>query len=123
MPPAWTKPADRLPFQYSLRTIFVVMLVTGAVSGVLRACWGHWPAALLVAWVALALSVPLLMASPWTLTAGLISVLAGLVWAVVGRVGPPVDLRAAHHAAGNCAAEGVHPLGRSSPAASGAGPG
>jgi hypothetical protein len=74
-------PAPHAPFQFSLRTMLLVMLATGVVSGLLRAFWGRWPAAVVTAWVAMVLLLPLLTVSRWVLAAGLLGVLAGIVWA------------------------------------------
>lgn len=78
-------PAPRAPFQFSLRTMLLVMLATGVVSGLLRAFWDRWPAAVVTAWVAMVLLLPILSASRRVLAAGLLGVLAGIVWACWGE--------------------------------------
>lgn len=74
-------PVPQAPFQFSLRTMLLVMLATGVVSGLLRAFWYRWPAALATAWVALVLLLPLLAASRRVLAGGILVALAGIVWA------------------------------------------
>jgi hypothetical protein len=83
--PAVDGAADHAPFQFRLRTIFLVMSITGAISGVLRAYWGLWPAAALLAWVALLLLVPLLIANPWIMVSAWVCTLAGVVWTFRGE--------------------------------------
>lgn len=73
------------PFQFSLRMMLLVMLATGVVSGLLRAFWDRWPAAVVSAWVAMVLLLPLLAASRRVLACGLLVALAGIVWAFWGE--------------------------------------
>ncbi len=73
------------PFQFSLRTMLLVMLATGVVSGLLRAFWDRWPAAVVSAWVAMVLLLPLLAASRRVLACGLLVALAGIAWAFWGE--------------------------------------
>ncbi len=61
--------------------MLLVMLATAVVSGSLRALWGRWPAAVVTAWVAMVLLLPLLAASRRVLACGLLGALAGTVWA------------------------------------------
>lgn len=78
-------PASHAPFQFSLRTMLLVMLATGVVSGLLRAFWGRWPAAAVTAWVAMVLLLPLLAASRRVLACGLLVAMSGVVWAFWGE--------------------------------------
>jgi hypothetical protein len=78
-------PVRRVPFQFSLRTMLLVMLATGVVCGLLRKFWGGWPAAVVAAWTALVLLLPLVAAHRWLLGTGLLSALAGVVWAFWGE--------------------------------------
>lgn len=77
--------APHAPFQFSLRTMLLAMLATGVVSGLLRAFWGRWPAAVVTAWVAMVLLLPLLAASRRVLACGLLVALPGIVWAFWGE--------------------------------------
>jgi hypothetical protein len=78
-------PGPHAPFQFRLRTILLVMLATGVVSGLLREFWGRWPAAAATAWVAMLVLLPLLTANRWVLGAGLVGVVTGCVWAFWGE--------------------------------------
>jgi hypothetical protein len=84
-PAAADTAADHVPFQFRLRTMFLVMSIAGVISGVLRAYWGLWPAAALLAWVALLLLVPLLIGNPWIMVSAWVCAVAGLIWASWGE--------------------------------------
>lgn len=73
------------PFQFSLRTMLLVMLATGVVSGLLRQFWGRWPAAAVTGWVAILLLLPLLTANRGVLGLGLVGAVTGIVWAFWGE--------------------------------------
>jgi hypothetical protein len=73
-------PEPPVPFQFRLRTIFLVMSLTGVICGALRALWGRWPAAAVAAWVALALLIPVLTARPRIMVFAWCVVLIGLTW-------------------------------------------
>ena len=64
--------------------MLLVMLAAGVVSGLLRQFWGRWPAAVVTAWVAMVLLLPLLAANRWLMASGLLGALAGIVWAFWG---------------------------------------
>lgn len=74
-------PVPAVPFQYSLRTMLLVMLAAGVACGLLRTFWGHPPGALIAGWVTLVLLIPLLTAHRGALAAGLVAALSGTVWA------------------------------------------
>ncbi len=78
-------PGPHAPLQFSLRTMLLVMLTTGVVSGLLRQFWGRWPAAAVTAWVAMLLLLPLLTANRWVLGACLVGAVSGIVWAFWGE--------------------------------------
>ena len=71
-------------FQYGLRTLLLLMLATGVISGCLRAFWGRWPAATFGGAVTLVLLTLLLQTRPRLLAATWCVVCAGLVWASWG---------------------------------------
>jgi|GEM_PF-2954851 len=74
------RPAHGAPFQFSLRTMLLLMLATSVVCGLLKTFWGRWPAAAVASVAVLVLLVPLLAARRWLLLAAFLGVLAGLVW-------------------------------------------
>jgi hypothetical protein len=78
-------PAPQTPFQFSLRTMLLVMLATGVACGLLRMFWGYLPAAVVAAWVTLMLLLPLLTAHRAVLAAGLVAALCGTVWVFWGE--------------------------------------
>jgi hypothetical protein len=73
-------PAHGAPFQFSLRTMLLVMLATSVVCGLLRTFWGRWPAAAVASLAVLVLLIPLLAAKRWLLLATFLGVVVGLVW-------------------------------------------
>ena len=79
-----TPPKRHPPFQYSLRTLLLMMLATSVISGTLRAFWGLWPAATFAGVAALVLLSCLLLARPWLPRVGVCLTLAGLVWVYWG---------------------------------------
>jgi hypothetical protein len=74
------QPAHDAPFQFSLRTLLLLMLGTSVVCGLLRTFWGRWPAAAVASLAVLVLLVPLLAARRWVLMAAFLGVLVGLFW-------------------------------------------
>jgi hypothetical protein len=74
-----------LPFQYSLQTLLLAVLLTGVGSGLLRAFWGYWPAAAFSALMILVLLTPLLVDRPRLRLTALVLVQAGVVWALWGN--------------------------------------
>jgi len=83
--PVGQPPAPQTPFQYSLRTMLLVMLAAGLVCGLLRMFWGYLPAAVVAAWVTLVLLLPLLSAHRGVLAAGLVAALCGTAWVFWGE--------------------------------------
>jgi hypothetical protein len=72
---------DPLRFQFSLRTLLLWMLATGVISGLLRAFWDRWPAAVFGGATSLVLLTLLLLARPWLRIAAWLGVVGGLVYA------------------------------------------
>lgn len=84
-PPGDEEAGRHAPFQYRLRTLLLVVTLTGVLSGVLRAFWGRWPAAAVLAWGTLLVLIPVVTSNAWILVSTWCGVLIGLTWAFWGE--------------------------------------
>lgn len=72
-------------FQFRLRTLLLALLLTSIVCAFLRTFWGTWPIAIALAWAALLMGMPLLLARPRVMLVTLPVVFTGLFYALWGE--------------------------------------
>jgi hypothetical protein len=84
-PPSGDDPPEHPPFQYTLRTLLLVMLATNLVCALVKVFWLQWPAAALLALTSLALTAALFTATRWLLVPVTLGVLVGIGWVFWGQ--------------------------------------